>query len=178
MVLSIKSSSRKGQRFCCGAAGEGGGVHQHHYLFTRGYALLLEDPLLVVRVPEALLVELRVVFLLFLLLLPVLLDTHCVLLLRHVRTDFIGLPLLPLALRHCWVGGREESKGPVTHTRLATACRTANSYATVPYQPSVWCIMFTSGARYFFAIFQRGPDHMSEGTGVYTSDNELTLAEG
>ncbi len=121
-LLSIKSSWRKitvaGEKVLlrrCGA----GGVQQHHYLFTRGYALLLhhlEDLLLVIGVVQALVVEVFVVAKLLLLLIPVLLATRGVLVLLYVRAHFIGLVLLPLALRHCWVGGREESKGPVTHT--------------------------------------------------------------
>ncbi len=101
------------------AALRGGGVQQHHYLFTRGYALLLhhlEDLLLVVGVVQALVVEVFVVSEFLLLLLPVLPATRCVLVLLHVRAHFIGLVLLPLALRHCWIGGLERSKGPDTNT--------------------------------------------------------------
>ena len=88
-----------------------GGVHQHHYLFTRGYALLLElleDVLLVVGVPQSLLVELGIISLVLLLLLPALLYTKLVLVLLHVCAHFIGLVLLPLALRNCWIGGFGE----------------------------------------------------------------------
>ena len=93
----------------CG--GEGGGVHQHHYLFTRGYALLLElleDVLLVVGVPQSLLVELGIIPLVLLLLLPALLYTKLALVLLHVCAHFVGLVPLPLALRHCWIGGFGE----------------------------------------------------------------------
>ena len=98
-------------KVCCGAAGGEGGVHQHRYLFTRGYALLLElleDVLLVVGVPQSLLVELGIISLVLLLLLPALLYTKLVLVLLHVCAHFIGLVLLPLALRHCWIGGFGE----------------------------------------------------------------------
>ena len=96
-----------------------GGVHQHHYLFTRGYALLLElleDVLLVVGVPQALLVEFGIITLGLLLLLPALLNTQNVLILPCVFLVLLALVLFPRPFRHCCFGGRDWTVKALTQT--------------------------------------------------------------